>query len=1061
MKRSGYVFFLCVIVLLSFAASCYAENFSATTAGTHAISLTSGTASHVNATVTKTGDATGSSDGASGYDWTGSNAAVFASGGAQLTLSGSSTTINSDAVGGNAVFSYGGNLNGSNSGNGTKIIISDATITTTKNNSGGIMVTGGGIISADRLSITTSGGSSAAIRADRGGGTINVKGGTYTTNGQGSPAIYSTATIAGADVTLVSGIAQVVVIEGGNSVSLTNSNLTANHTTLNGQDTTHQAVLIYQSMSGDASDGSSYFTMAGGSLTNSQGDIFHVTNTTTTITLNSVTITNSDASGYLLRASADSWGTSGSNGGKVTLNATNQTLAGNILVDSASRLNMSLYGTSTFTGAVNTSGQAGAVKVTVSEGTTWTLTADSYVSALENKGTITLGSFKLYVNGTEYDGTSESAGSYDDSDDDETSGTAPVISTDVLKDATVGKSYSFMLKAGGTKPITWSADVALQDGFTLNASTGYIKGKPTVRASYPLTITASNSAGSTNKVFTLNVLDEKPTIKSFSAKTAYVDVPYKLTFTASKGTGDITWEISDDIPAGLSFDTVSAELSGIPSAAFNGYVRVGATNSGGSAVKRFKLTVKSQKPVISITGMGDAVKGQPYTASASVTGTNPITVTVNKLPAGVTYAYVSKDAAVNFSGTPTDWGKFSVKITAQNTGGKTTKTKSLKVNSAPAITTTTLKEATTGKSYSAKLKADGTKKIAWSVAEGSSLPAGINLKESSGALSGKTTGDGTYTVRFAATNDYGSDSKDLTLKVNAVAPKIRTSSLKKGTAGSPYSVTLKATGSTPLTWGCESTLPDGITFSDGTFSGTSTKAFSGNVTVTLSNNGGSVSKTYALVMKALKPTITTASLPSGTKGQAYTAMLEATGTPDIAWSWSGNPAGLALNAGTGAISGTPTASGTFRVKVTATNDAKASSKKISLTIADTESASNNAALPEDEEPGSETQDVSEMPEDEGRVLPEDLVIVAELGAISVDVAGMYDFDAELSGDAEIGAKMYWLARSSEPSEDDEIAEFSDEAGQETATVPESRKVKVSVWLMEGVTYEPAIAVSRK
>ena len=262
------------------------------------------------------------------------------------------------------------------------------------------MATGGGVINAENLTITTAGGSSAAIRSDRGGGTITVSGGTYTANGQGSPAIYSTAEITGSDVTLNSGIAQVVVIEGGNSVTLTNSTLNANHTSLNGNDSYYQAVLIYQSMSGDASDGSSSFTMTDGSLTNANGDIFHVTNTTTTIALSGVSITNNDSSGNFLRASSGKWGSSGSNGGKVTLNASGQDMAGNIIVDSSSTLALSLKDSSTFNGAINSSGQAGTVSVTIEAGSTWTLTGDSYVTKLSNSGTITKGSYTLYVNGT-------------------------------------------------------------------------------------------------------------------------------------------------------------------------------------------------------------------------------------------------------------------------------------------------------------------------------------------------------------------------------------------------------------------------------------------------------------------------------------------------------------------------------------------------------------------------------------------------------------------------------------------------------------------------------------
>ena len=220
-------------------SSCYAATYTSTTGGTHALELTIGSATYSNITVTKTGDQSGQSDD---YDWKGTNAAVHASGGGTLTITGSSTKITSSAKYGNAVFSYGGNLNGNNSGDGTTIKISDAAITTTSNNSGGIMATGGGKITASNLTITTSGGSSAAIRSDKGGGTITVTGGTYTTSGTGSPAIYSTAAITGSDVTLTSNTAQVVVIEGGNSVTLKGSTLNANHKTLNGQDTTHQAI---------------------------------------------------------------------------------------------------------------------------------------------------------------------------------------------------------------------------------------------------------------------------------------------------------------------------------------------------------------------------------------------------------------------------------------------------------------------------------------------------------------------------------------------------------------------------------------------------------------------------------------------------------------------------------------------------------------------------------------------------------------------------------------------------------------------------------------------------
>ena len=379
------------------------ETYTSSTAFENALLINGSTSTYTNITVNKTGDASGQSEN---YDWYGTNAAVLAQGGADVTISGSGTTIHSNAVGGNAVFAYGGNsgMNTNNSGDGTKITISDATITTESHNSGGIMVTGGGIIEASNLTITTSSGSSAAIRSDRGGGTINVTGGTYTTSGAGSPAIYSTAAITGSDVTLESKAAQVVVIEGGNSVTLYDSTLIADNNTLNSNnDTYYQAIMIYQSQSGDASNGTSSFTMAGGSITNANGDIFHVTNTTTTISLSeSIAITNNDANGYFLRASTDSWGSSGSNGGKVTLNADGQTIEGNMLVDSVSSLTLNMSNSSVFNGAINTTGQTGTVNVVIDSSSTWTLTGNSYVSSLTNNGTINQGSYTLYVNGAAY-----------------------------------------------------------------------------------------------------------------------------------------------------------------------------------------------------------------------------------------------------------------------------------------------------------------------------------------------------------------------------------------------------------------------------------------------------------------------------------------------------------------------------------------------------------------------------------------------------------------------------------------------------------------------------------
>ncbi|MBQ6523993.1 MAG: hypothetical protein IJI12_04955 [Atopobiaceae bacterium] len=362
----------------------------------HAIAVSGEQASYTATDVTKTGEADGDE-----ADFYGTNAAVYAEEGATLALDDITVTTNGTHA--NAVFSYG---------EGTTVTIANSTIDTTGNCSGGIMVTGGGTLEATDLTVHTTGNSSAAIRSDRGGGTQNVTGGTYTTDGTGSPVIYSTADVTVHNAKLTSTASQGVVVEGKNSVTLDNVELTASNTTKNSDKSDwYQAVMIYQSMSGDAAEGEASFTMNGGSLTNTNGDVFFVNNTVATINLSEATITNQDANGVLARLAAAGWGSEGSNGGHVTLNASKQTLDGDIVVDSVSELNMYLKEGSTYTGAINAANE-GTVYVEIESGSTWKLTGDSYVSALTcDADAIDLNGHTLYVNGEAYTEGTASNGS--------------------------------------------------------------------------------------------------------------------------------------------------------------------------------------------------------------------------------------------------------------------------------------------------------------------------------------------------------------------------------------------------------------------------------------------------------------------------------------------------------------------------------------------------------------------------------------------------------------------------------------------------------------------------
>lgn len=354
-----------------------------------------------NATVTLDGIIVDKSAGATSStengDFYGVNAALLATNGATVTIK--NATVTSSAQNGNGVFSYG---------SGTTVNISDSTITTTADNSGGIQTTGGGTTNASNLTVDTSGNYSAAIRSDRGGGTVNVDGGSYTSNGYNSPAVYSTAAITIKDAALTANNSEALVIEGQNSIDLEDCTVSGNMSDTKGtsSDENVHNVMIYQSMSGDADVGTSSFSMTGGNLTSNNGDMFYITNTDCTLSLSGVDIVNKDSDAYLMNITGNSashgWGTAGANGAQVTFTTDDQTLEGDIRVDSISTLNMTLSGNSTFTGTINIDeneegGEAVSdnAVVTIEEGSTWTLTGDCTITSLTNNGTINFNGYTI------------------------------------------------------------------------------------------------------------------------------------------------------------------------------------------------------------------------------------------------------------------------------------------------------------------------------------------------------------------------------------------------------------------------------------------------------------------------------------------------------------------------------------------------------------------------------------------------------------------------------------------------------------------------------------------
>lgn len=279
--------------------------------------------------------------------------------------------------------------------NGT-IYANDNTIATEADNSRGMDATYGGTIVANKTTISTKGDHSAALATDRGGGNVSVTDSEFTTQGSGSPLLYSTGDIEVNNVTGISSGSQIAGMEGLNSIQIYNSELTSELTGTTGSDPIANGVIIYQSTSGDAEaatgETATFETVNSTLKSATEGTMFYVTNTEANVILQDSKLDFDSDQAALLTIQgndANNWGTAGSNGGKVTFTGIKQELAGKISVDSISSLNLVLTEETTYTGNteittndVNTAATEAPITVTVDKSSKWIVTDDSQVTNL-------------------------------------------------------------------------------------------------------------------------------------------------------------------------------------------------------------------------------------------------------------------------------------------------------------------------------------------------------------------------------------------------------------------------------------------------------------------------------------------------------------------------------------------------------------------------------------------------------------------------------------------------------------------------------------------------------
>lgn len=384
----------------------------------------------------------------------------------------------------------------------------------------------------------------------------------------------------------------------------------------------------------------------------------------------------------------------------------------------------------------------------------------------------------------------------------ETGDEAPAITSEDSTTFTQGSVGSFTVTASGTPTPSIKESGALPNGVEFNPVTDVLSGTATEAGSYPITFTATNGVG-TNAVqsFTLTV-DAAPAITSESSTTFSVGSEGSFTVTAS---GNPTPSITEAgaLPSGVEFK--NGVLSGTPTEEGVYQITFKAANGVGTdAVQSFTLTVDSS-PAITSKDSTTFTKGSEGSFTVTATGTPAPAITESgTLPTGVEF----KNGAL--SGTPTEEGSFSISFTARNAVGFSTQSFTLTVDAAPAITSADEATFTKGAQSSFPITATGTPQP--TVAEGGTLPSGVEFKD--GVLSGTPTQTGTFDVTFTASNGVGADSvQHFTLTV--LGFHVTTKSLQGVKRDTFYSDQLEALGgATPYKWKVtEGKLPGGLKLS--------------------------------------------------------------------------------------------------------------------------------------------------------------------------------------------------------------------------------------------------------